>query len=58
MEKLYSCQELAERYQVKEATVWGWIREKKLKAYKLGKSYRVSESDMKSFEAGNQSARE
>lgn len=50
MTKLYTCEEIAERYSVKIITVWEWIRSKKLLAIKIGKSYRVREEDIKSFE--------
>ena len=54
MENLYSCEQAADRYGVKVETVWAWIREKKLPAVKIGKSYRVRESDLAAFEKGNQ----
>lgn len=50
MEKIYSCEEIAERYGVKISTVWDWIRNKKLTAMKIGKSYKVREEDLKKFE--------
>lgn len=50
MEKLYSCEQVAERYGVKVTTVWAWIREKKLSAVKIGGGYRVRESDLVAFE--------
>lgn len=50
MAKLYNCEEIAERYDVKVITVWDWIRKKKLPAMKIGKSYRISEEDLKKFE--------
>ena len=50
MEKFYSCEQVAERYGVKVATVWAWIREKKLSAVKIGGGYRVSERDVEAFE--------
>ena len=50
MEKLYTCEEVAERYSVKAITVWDWIRKKKLSAIRIGKSYRVKESDLLEFE--------
>ena len=50
MEKFYSCEHVAERYGVKVATVWAWIREKKLSAVKIGGGYRVRESDLDAFE--------
>ena len=39
MEHFYSCEQVAERYGVKVATVWEWIRSKKLPAIKIGKQY-------------------
>ena len=51
MSKLYTCDEVAEKYRVKVITVWDWIRQKKLGAIKLGREYRVSEDDLKAFES-------
>jgi excisionase family DNA binding protein len=51
MAKLYTCAEIAERYGVQIITVWDWIRKKKLGAIKLGRDYRISEDDIKAFEA-------
>lgn len=50
MEKIYSCEQVAERYSVKLSTVWRWIRNKKLRAFKTGKKYAVSEGDLMRFE--------
>lgn len=52
MGKLYTCDEVAERYQVKPATVLSWIREKKLCAIKIcgSKIYRIAEEDLIAFE--------
>ncbi len=50
MSKMYTCEEVAERYSVKVITVWDWIRKKKLNAIKLGREYRVSEDDLLQFE--------
>ncbi len=50
MSKMYTCEEIAERYGVKVITVWDWIRKKKLPALKLGKEYRVRDEDIKAFE--------
>lgn len=50
MGKLYNCEEIAERYGVKTLTVWNWIRKKKLPAIKIGKSYRIREEDIATFE--------
>lgn len=54
MERLYGCDEIAERYKVKKITVWEWIRTGFLPAKKIGKSYKISESDIKTFEKRNQ----
>ncbi|WP_455717292.1 helix-turn-helix domain-containing protein [Anaerosporobacter sp.] len=50
MTKLYTCDEVAARYGVEKATVWKWIRCKKLAAFKVGKCYKVSEEHIKDFE--------
>lgn len=50
MSKMYTCEEVAERYSVKVITVWDWIRKNKLNAIKLGREYRVSEDDLIQFE--------
>ena len=53
MAKMYTCDEVAERYKVKVITVWDWIRQRKLNAIKLGREYRISEDDI----CGKQHAR-
>ena len=50
MEKLYRCEEVANRYEVQITTVYDWIRKKNLPVLKIGKSYMVQESDLKQFE--------
>lgn len=50
MSKMYTCDEVAERYKVKVITVWDLIRQKKLNAIKLGREYRISEDDLTRFE--------
>ena len=50
MANFYTCAEVAERYGVQIITVWGWIRNGKLGAIRLGRDYRVSENDLKKFE--------
>lgn len=50
MSKMYTCEDVAERYGVQVITVWDWIRKKKLPAIKIGKSYRIREEDLKTFE--------
>ena len=51
MAELYTCEQVAKRYGVKIITVWDWIRKRKLGAIKLGRDYRISEDDLKEFEA-------
>lgn len=51
MSELYSCEQVAQRYGVKVITVWDWIRRKQLPAMKIGKSYRISKSDIMEFES-------
>ena len=53
MTNLYTCEQVAERYGVKTLTVWDWIRNKKLAAIKIGKSYRVTDADLTAFEEAN-----
>ena len=50
MEKLYTCENVAERYSVKIDTVYRWIRQGKLKAFRIGRIYRIYESDLADFE--------
>lgn len=50
MPKMFTCEDIANRYGVQVITVWDWIRKKKLPATKIGKSYRISEDDIKRFE--------
>lgn len=50
MSKMYSCNDVAERYGVAVITVWDWIRKKKLSAIKIGRDYRISEEDLNKFE--------
>lgn len=50
MARLFTCNEVAERYRVKVITVWDWIRSGKLPAVKLGRDYRISEDDLQKFE--------
>lgn len=50
MPKMFTCEEVAERYNVQVITIWDWIRKKKLPAIKLGREYRICEDDIKYFE--------
>jgi excisionase family DNA binding protein len=55
--KLYTCNDIADRYGVKILTVWDWIREKKLPAIKIGKEYRVGEEDIIQFEESHRTVK-
>lgn len=50
MEKYLTCEEVAQKYGVKVITVWTWIREKKLRAIKISKLYRITPQDLAEFE--------
>jgi transposase len=53
MDKLYTCNEVADMFRVKVITVWDWIREGKLEALNIGSdkkpNYRVSEAHIEKF---------
>lgn len=50
MKNFYTCEEVAKIYKVKIATVWNWVRSKKLKAVKLDKVYRITDEALTEFE--------
>lgn len=50
MDALYTCEDIAKRYDVKLITVWDWIRKKKLPALRVGKRYYIREDDIRVFE--------
>lgn len=54
MDKFYTCEEVAEHLKVKVQTVWGWIREGRLPAVRVGKCYRVSATSLDAFLAGGE----
>ena len=45
-ERYLSASEVAKLYGVKISTIWRWIREGKIPAYKLGKLYRMKLSEL------------
>lgn len=49
MERIYSIEEAAKILQVTEETVRRYARTGKVRAAKLGKQYRITESDLKAF---------
>ena len=54
MEKMYTCAEIADEYRVTIRTVYDWIKTGRLTAIKIGKSFRVKESSLKTFEQRKQ----
>lgn len=47
--ELFTCQDVAKMFKVKQITVWDWIRRGKLSAYKIGKMYRISQAQIDAF---------
>src|SRR5213596_2805207 len=48
-EKLLTPEQVAERLQVTERTVYGWLRRGKLPALKLGRLWRIRPEDLEAF---------
>jgi putative molybdopterin biosynthesis protein len=48
-EKYYTIEEVAKTLKVVYLTVYRWIQDGKLKAYKAGKQYRIEKSDLNKF---------
>jgi len=48
-EQYYTIEELAKMLKVAYLTVYRWIQDGKLKAYKAGKQYRVKKEDLNRF---------
>lgn len=57
MEKFYTPEEIAEQLKIHLQTVLSYIRDGKLKAVRLDKGYRISESDFQSFIHGSRVAK-
>lgn len=45
----YTAQELADKLQVNVMTIYRYIKAKKLKAYKIGKEFRIEKTDFDTF---------
>ncbi|RZB34950.1 MAG: hypothetical protein SRB1_00718 [Desulfobacteraceae bacterium Eth-SRB1] len=45
-ESLYSTSEVAVLFNVNRVTIYRWIKEGKIKAYKIGKHYKISVSEV------------
>lgn len=48
-EKYYTIEEIAKILKVAYLTVYRWIQDGKLVAYKAGKQYRIKKSDLEKF---------
>lgn len=46
---LLTVHETAQHLKVKESTIRAWIREKRLRAIKFGREWRVEEDDLQAF---------
>lgn len=49
MEDFLTPQQISAKLQITSQTVWRWIRNKKLKAVRIGKGYRISEKELVNF---------
>ncbi len=45
----YTAEEVAEKLRIRKETVWKYIRDKQLRATKLGKHYRITPADLQDF---------
>ena len=50
MDKTLTCEQIAERHQVKVGTVRDWIKQKKLNGMKIGRVWRIRPEDLEAFE--------
>jgi excisionase family DNA binding protein len=48
-ERYLTLPELAQRLKVSRRTVYRWIKDEDLNAYKFANEYRITESDLKDF---------
>ncbi len=47
--EFYTAKELAEKLSVNVMTIYRYIKAEKIKAYKIGKEFRIEKNDFKSF---------
>ncbi len=45
----YTAQELADKLQVNIMTIYRYIKSKRLKAYKIGKEFRIDKAEFEAF---------
>ena len=48
-ERYYTSPELAALYKVTRQAIWSWIKQGRIKAIRLGATYRISESEWMKF---------
>ena len=48
-QELYTAQELADKLRVNIMTIYRYIKAGKLKAYKIGKEFRINKAEFNSF---------
>ncbi len=48
-DEFYTVKELADRLKVRDVTVIDWIRKRQLRAYKMGREYRIRKIDFEEF---------
>lgn len=53
MERMLTLKEVAQILKVHHLTVYEWVKAGKLRAYKLGRVYRVAEKDLEVFLASS-----
>jgi len=56
-EEVYSSKEVADKFKVTYLTVFRWIKSGKLKAFKVGKQYRIKQEDLDTFIQSSKSER-
>ena len=44
-----TCEEVAKKTGFATTTIWKWIRQKKLPAYRFGRGYKIKQSDLDNF---------
>ena len=49
----YTIKEVAEMLKVAYLTVYRWVKDGKIEAYKLGKEYRIKKTDIEKFVEGS-----
>jgi excisionase family DNA binding protein len=48
-ENYFTVSQVAEKLKVKDSTIWRWIRLGKLNCVRIGRNYRISQTDIDKF---------